>query len=105
MTTKTKTPVEPKHDVTMEEGVPTTEETTTSYNAWVRQVVEAMLDSEQKWLELAAEQNELTLKALKQGAEFFRTVPAPPLTDWIRAGEERLMAAQQRWLDSTIRQR
>ena len=105
MTTKTRTSVEPKHDIKMEEEVPTTEETTTSYNAWVRQVVEAMLESEQKWLELATEQNELTLKALKQGVEFFRTVPAPPLTDWIRVGEERLMAAQQRWLDSTIRQR
>ena len=105
MSTKTKTPVEPKTPISMEEEVLPTEDTTTSYTEWVKQVVEAMLDSEQKWLELAAEQNELTLKALQQGVEFFRTVPAPPITEWIRSGEERLMAAQRRWLDSTIRQR
>jgi hypothetical protein len=64
-----------------------------------------MLEGEQKWLELAAEQNELTLKALKQGVEFFRTVPAPPITEWVRRGEERFMAAQRRWIDSTTRQR
>jgi hypothetical protein len=103
MTTKTKPPVEPKPTTPVEEVPPVS--LTTSYTTWVQQVVEAMLDSEQKWLELAAEQNELTLKALKQGVEFFRTVPTPPITEWARRGEERLMAAQQRWIDSTTRQR
>ncbi|MBN9391420.1 MAG: hypothetical protein J0I20_25540 [Chloroflexi bacterium] len=104
MTTKTKTPVEPKHTAPVEEEVPPTSLTAT-YNTWVRQVVEAMLEGEQKWLELAAEQNELTLKALKEGVEFFRTIPAPPITEMARRGEERLMAAQRRWVDSTTRQR
>lgn len=105
MTTKTRTPAEPKHPTPIEEEVPPTTSISASYNTWVRQVVEAMLESEQQWLELAAEQNELTLKALKQGVEFFRTVPAPPLTEWARQGEERFMAAQRRWLDSTTQQR
>jgi len=103
MTTKTKPSVEPKthHN---DEDVPVVEMTPT-YAQWMQQVVESLLDSEQKWLELAAEQNELTLKALKQGAEFFRTVPTPPITDWVRQGEERFMEAQRRWIDSTTRQR
>jgi hypothetical protein len=105
MTTKTKAPVEPGTPFTIEEEIPPTDTTTTAYSHWVRQVVESMLEGEQKWLELAAEQNELTLKALRQGAEFFRTVPAPPITEWVRRGEERFMAAQRRWIDSTTRQR
>jgi hypothetical protein len=104
MTTKTKTPVEPKPPVTTEEEVPPTS-TPISYNTWMRQVVEALLESEQQWLELATEQNELTLKALKQGVDFFRTIPAPPITEWVRRNEERFMDAQRRWVDSTTRQR
>lgn len=104
MTTKTKPTVEPKPSTTHEEEVPPTS-LTASYNTWMRQVVEAMLEGEQKWLELAAEQNELTLKALKEGVEFFRTFPTPSVTEWIRQGEERMMAAQKRWIDSTTRQR
>lgn len=102
MTTKTKPSVEPKTH--HEEEVPAGEMTPT-YSQWMRQVIESMLDSEQKWLELAAEQNELTLKALKQGAEFFRTAPTPPITEWVRQGEERFMEAQRRWIDTTTRQR
>jgi len=105
MTTKTKSPLEPKTPISIEEEVPSTDTTTPSYSHWVRQVVESMLEGEQIWLELAAEQNELTLKALKEGSEFFRTVPAPPITEWVRRGEERFMAAQRRWIDSTTRQR
>jgi hypothetical protein len=104
MTTKTKTPVKPKPPVTPEEEVPPTS-TPISYNTWMRQVVEALLESEQQWLELATEQNELTLKALKQGVDFFRTIPAPPITEWVRRSEERFMDAQRRWVDSTTHQR
>lgn len=104
MTTRTKTPVEPKTHLSIEDGVPATD-TPTSYTHWMRQVVEAMLDSEQKWLELATAQNELALKALKQGAEFIRTTPALPVTEGIRRSEERFMHAQQRWVDTTTHQR
>ena len=104
MTTKTKTSVEPKTTVHHEEEVTPTS-LAASYNAWAQQVVEAMLEGEQKWLELAAEQNELTLKALKEGVDFFRTFPTPSVTEWVRQGEERLLEAQRRWLDSTTRQR
>ncbi|HEX2913695.1 MAG TPA: hypothetical protein VH186_23020 [Chloroflexia bacterium] len=110
MATKSTTPVEPETHakkatpVTPVEEVPVVTSDAT-YNDWVKRVVETMLESEQRWLELATEQNALTLKALKQEAEFLRAAPTPPLTEWIRRGIDRFMDSQRRWLDTATRQR
>ena len=104
MTTKVKSTVEPKSHLSNDEEVQATD-TSTSYTHWMRQVLETMLKSEQKWLEMATEQNELSMKALKQGTEMARTVPFPPITEWARRSEERFIEAQRRWIDTTTHQR
>lgn len=107
MKTKPRTSAEPISPEVTEEGQVQTPLSTTAtpYTSWVKQIVESLLDSEQKWLELAAEQNELTLKALKQGADFLRTTPTPPISEWARQRMETFMQTQRKWIDTASRQR
>lgn len=105
MTTQTNLPVEPTTAEVAGEGEAPVSPVPTSYTDWFKQVVESMLDNEQKWLEVAAEQNTLTLKALKQGVEFFRTTPALPISEWATQRMETFMETQQKWADRATLQR
>ena len=82
--------VEPISPVTPEEVVPASE-APTSYAKWARQTMQRLLEDEKKWIELAAEQNELTLKAIRQGVEFYRTIPPLPLGGLARQEIQRIM--------------
>lgn len=66
-----------------------------SYNAWVKQMIERLIEDEKKWIELASEQNSLTLKAIRQSIEFYRTFPMPPFMSWVREGSQKFWEAQQ----------
>jgi hypothetical protein len=105
MTTQTNLAVEPTTAEIAGEDEALVSPIPASYPDWFKQVVESMLDSEQKWLELAAEQNALTLKALKQGVELFRKTPAPPFSEWATQQMETFMERQQKWVDRATRQR
>ena len=92
------TPVTPEEDVPVAEG-------RTSYTDWVKQVVENLLEAEKKWIELASEQNALTMKAIRQSLEFYRTAPTRPLGNWARQGMDGFLEAQRKWFDSAAQQR
>lgn len=76
----------------------------TSYPDWVKQVVENLLEAEKKWIELASEQNALTMKAIRQSLESYRTAPTRPLASWARQGMEGLLEAQRKWFDAAVQQ-
>ena len=76
-----------------------------SYTDWAKQVVENLVEAEKKWIELASEQNALTMKAIRQGVEFYRAAPNPGMADWARQGVESLLEAQKKWVESATQQR
>lgn len=86
------------------EEVPVAEERP-SYTEWVKQVMGGLLEAEKKWFELASDQNALTLKAIREGVELYRTAPTLPMANWARRGVENFLEVQTKWLDSAIRQR
>ena len=90
--------------VSTEEDVPVAD-ARTSYTDWVKQVVENLLEAEKKWIELASEQNALTMKALRQSLEFYRTAPTRPLAGWARQGMDGFLEAQRKWFDTAAQQR
>ena len=98
MTEVVGTPVENVEEVPVGEERPT-------YTEWVKQVMEGLLEAEKKWFELASDQNALTLKAIRQGVELYRTAPTLPMASWARRGVENFLEVQTKWLDSAIRQR
>jgi hypothetical protein len=53
--------------------------------------MQRLLEDEKKWIELAAEQNELTLKAIRQGVELYRTIPPLPLGGLARREMQRIL--------------
>jgi len=77
----------------------------TSYNEWTKKVVENLVDAEKRWIEMASEQNALTMKAIREGVNFYRTAPTPALADWARQGVEGLLEAQRKWVESATQQR
>lgn len=79
--------------VSSEETAPTN--AMPAYNQWVKQVMERLVEDEKKWVELASEQSNLTMKAIRQSLEFYRTFPTPPVMGWIREGTRRFYAAQK----------
>jgi hypothetical protein len=98
MTEVLETPVKSVEEVPVGEERPT-------YTEWVKQVMEGLLEAEKKWFELASDQNALTLKAIRQGVELYRTAPTLPTAGWARRGMENFLEVQTKWLDSAIRQR
>lgn len=76
-----------------------------TYTNWAKQVMDELLGAEQKWFELASEQNALTLKAVREGVELYRTTPAMPLTNWAKQGLENLLEIQKKWLENATQQR
>lgn len=66
-----------------------------TYNEWVKQVMEYMVEDEKKWMELASEQSNLTMKAVRQSLEFYRTFPMPPVLKWLREGTSRFYQMQK----------
>lgn len=79
-------------------------ELTGTYADWARQLVENLVEAERKWLELASQQNELAMKAIRQGLEYYRTAPNASLADWARQGVENFVEAQRRWTEAATRQ-
>ncbi len=75
------------------------------YSDWTRKVVENFIETEKKLIELASQQNALTLKAIREGVEFYRSAPTPALADWARQGVEGFVEAQRRWTESATQQR
>jgi hypothetical protein len=64
---------------------------------WTRQVVENILEAEKKWIELATQQSNLMVKALREGVELYRTAPNPTLADWAKQGLENFVETQRNW--------
>lgn len=79
--------------------------TRASYTDWAKQVVENLVEAEKKWIELASEQNALTMKAIRQGIEFYRAAPNPAMANWARQGVESLLEAQKKWVEGATQQR
>jgi hypothetical protein len=90
-------------NVTNEDDIPVAERP--SYTDWAKQVVENLVEAEKRWIELASEQNALTLKAIREGVKFYHTAPNPALADWARQGVESLLEAQKKWIDTATQQR
>lgn len=76
-----------------------------AYTDWAKRVVENLLEAEKKWIELASEQNALTLKAIREGLGFYRSAPNPGLADWAKQGIESLLDTQKKWLEGATQQR
>jgi hypothetical protein len=65
---------------------------------WTRQVVENILEAEKKWIELATQQSNLVIKALREGVELYRTAPNPTMADWAKQGLENFVETQRNWM-------
>jgi uncharacterized protein YeaO (DUF488 family) len=76
-----------------------------SYSEWTKQVVENLVDAEKKWIELASEQNALTLKALQKGQEFYKKAPTPEVGQWAKQGLESFLEIQKKWTETVTQQR
>ncbi len=87
---------------TSEEKAPMPE---ANYTDWARQMVESLVEAERKWLEMAAQQNEVAFKALREGIESYRTAPTPTLAEWAKQGLENFLEAQRKWTESASQQR
>ena len=55
---------------------------------WANQVINHLVDAQKKWIEITSQQNALALKAIEEGANFYRTAPTPELGAWARQGYE-----------------
>ncbi|HEX2913688.1 MAG TPA: hypothetical protein VH186_22985 [Chloroflexia bacterium] len=75
------------------------------YTDWARQLVEGLVEAERKWMELAAQQNELVFNAIREGIEAYRSAPNPALGDWARQGLENFLEAQRKWTENFTQQR
>ncbi len=76
-----------------------------SYSEWTKQVVENLVEAEKKWIELASEQNALTLKALQKGQEFYKNAPNPEVGEWAKQGVESFLEIQKKWTETLNQQR
>ena len=76
-----------------------------SSNDWARQMVENLVEAERKLLVMATQQNEMVFKAIRDGLEYYRSAPTPPLAEWARQGLENLLEAQRKWTESATQQR
>lgn len=75
------------------------------YTDWARQLVEGLVEAERKWLELAAQQNELVFKTIREGLEYYRSAPNPTLGEWARQGMENFLETQRKWTENLTQQR
>jgi len=76
-----------------------------SYSEWTKQVVENLVEAEKKWIELASDQNALTLKAIQKGQEFYKNAPNPEVGQWAKQGIESFLEIQKKWTDTITQQR
>src|SRR4051794_28949700 len=76
-----------------------------SYTEWTKQVVENLVQAEKKWIELASEQNALTLKVLEKGQEFYKNAPNPEVGLWAKQGVESFLEIQKKWTETITQQR
>lgn len=76
-----------------------------SYTEWTKQVVENLVEAEKKWIELASEQNALTLKAIEKSQELFKGAPNPEVGLWAKQGVESFLEIQKKWTETVTQQR
>jgi hypothetical protein len=67
---------------------------------WTRQVVDNILNAEKKWIDLATQQSNLMIKALREGVELYRTAPNPTMAEWAKQGMENFVEAQRNWMNN-----
>lgn len=67
---------------------------------WTRQVIENIFEAEKKWLELATQQSNLAIKAIREGVDLYQTAPTPTMADWAKQGVENFVESQRRWMEN-----
>jgi hypothetical protein len=70
------------------------------YSEWVSKVVEYLVESQKRLVELAAEQNALIFKSIQEIDKFYRTAPNVDLANWSMGGLENLLENQRKWAES-----
>lgn len=75
------------------------------YSDWARQMVESLVEAERKWLEMAAQQNEMVFQAIRQSLDYYQSAPTPTLAEWARQGIENLLDSQRKLTESVTQQR
>ncbi|NOT62062.1 MAG: hypothetical protein HOP19_17755 [Acidobacteria bacterium] len=81
-----------------------TKDATQQATEWAAQVVEHLVTSQKNWIEITQQQNALTMKAIEEGMNFYRTAPTPALGEWARQGYEGFVEAQKRWSEIASQQ-
>jgi hypothetical protein len=71
---------------------------------WAKQMIESLTDAQKRWVDMAAEQNALVLKAVSEGVNFYKSAPTPALADWTKQAVKGIFDAQKRWADITSKQ-